>query len=73
MRGALAVPIMRPMTSPRHLRVVIDLTVDRSDICGVVTDENGASTSFTGLLGLFAALETARDRPARGADPDRRR
>lgn len=67
MRGALAVPIMCPMASPRRSRLVIDLTVDRSDIRGVVTDENGASTSFTGLLGLFAALETAR---AAATEPD---
>jgi hypothetical protein len=50
MRGTLAVPIRRPMTSPCHFRVVIDLAVDRSDMRGVLTEENGASTSFTAVV-----------------------
>jgi hypothetical protein len=58
------------MHQPRRLHVVIELTLGGSDIQGVLTAENGASTSFTGLLGLFAALEAARAGATAPTRPD---
>jgi hypothetical protein len=51
----------------RPIRVVIELELDGASIKGLLRDEHGDSHVVSGLLGLFAALESVRDAAATGS------
>jgi hypothetical protein len=48
----------------RNLRARLDIDLGASPIEGVLTDDDGCETRFTGWLGLAAALEDLQDAAA---------
>ena len=57
------------MTAQSRTRVSIELDLAHDPVTGLVTDPDGASHTFSGWLGLVAAIQRTQDPAPVGPDP----